>query len=68
MSVLLEFKGTSKRYDNGTLALQDVDLAIGEREFVSFHGPSGCGKSTALRMFAGLSPITSGKIIWPTTT
>ena len=39
MSVLLEFKGASKRYDNGTLALQDVDLAIGEREFVSFLGP-----------------------------
>ena len=65
MSILLELKGASKRYDNGTLALQDVDLAIGEREFVSFLGPSGCGKSTALRMIAGLSPITSGQITWP---
>ena len=68
MSILLELRGASKRYDNGTLALQDVDLAIGEREFVSFLGPSGCGKSTALRMIAGLSPITSGQIIWPAAT
>ena len=68
MSILLELKGASKRYDNGTLALQDVDLAIGEREFVSFLGPSGCGKSTALRMIAGLSPITSGQINWPAAT
>jgi NitT/TauT family transport system ATP-binding protein len=67
MSVLLELKGASKRYDNGTLALQNVDLAIGEREFVSFLGPSGCGKSTALRMIAGLSPVTSGQINWPMT-
>ena len=68
MSILLELKGASKRYDNGTLALKDVDLAIGEREFVSFLGPSGCGKSTALRMIAGLSPITSGQIVWPIAT
>ena len=65
MSVLLEFKAVSKRYDNSTLALQNVDLAIGEHEFVSLLGPSGCGKSTALRMVAGLSPVTTGKIVWP---
>ena len=65
MSALLELQAVSKRYDNGTLALQDVDLVIGEHEFVSLLGPSGCGKSTALRMIAGLSPVTSGKIAWP---
>ena len=65
MSPLLELQAASKRYDNGTLALQDVDLVIGEHEFVSLLGPSGCGKSTALRMIAGLSPVTSGKIVWP---
>jgi NitT/TauT family transport system ATP-binding protein len=62
---LLELKNLEKRYGNGTLALQGMDLAIGEHEFVSFLGPSGCGKSTALKMIAGLSPITSGQIVWP---
>ncbi|MEO5760256.1 MAG: ATP-binding cassette domain-containing protein [Mesorhizobium sp.] len=36
-------------------ALSDVDLTIGEGDFVSLLGPSGCGKSTALRLIAGLS-------------
>ena len=61
---LLALKNLEKRYGNGTLALQGMDLAIGEHEFVSFLGPSGCGKSTALKMIAGLSPITGGTIAW----
>ena len=65
MSTLLELQQVAKRYDNGTLALDGVNLAIGEHEFVSFLGPSGCGKSTALKMIAGLSPVTSGHISWP---
>jgi len=64
MSTLLELRGVGKRYDNGTLALERVDLAIGMHEFVSLLGPSGCGKSTALRMIAGLSPVTAGSIDW----
>ncbi len=64
MSTLLELKSVHKRYDNGTLALQDVNLAIGKREFVSLLGPSGCGKSTALKMMASLLPLTSGSIEW----
>ncbi len=61
---LLELKRVNKRYDNGTLALQDVDLAIGERQFVSLLGPSGCGKSTALKIMAGLLPLSSGVMVW----
>ena len=64
MTGLLELRQVEKRYDNGTLALQGVDLGIGAHEFVSLLGPSGCGKSTALRMIAGLSPLTSGEIRW----
>ena len=64
MSTLLELRGVEKRYDNGTLALERVDLAVGKHEFVSLLGPSGCGKSTALKMIAGLSPVTSGSIAW----
>jgi len=67
MSTLLELRGVEKRYDNGTLALERVDLAVGQHEFVSLLGPSGCGKSTALKMIAGLSPVTSGSINWAAT-
>ena len=64
MNSLLELHGVEKRYDNGTLALERVDLAVGKHEFVSLLGPSGCGKSTALKMIAGLSPVTAGRIDW----
>ena len=64
MPTLLELHQVEKRYGNGTLALQGMSLAVGEHEFVSFLGPSGCGKSTALRMIAGLSPLSGGEIRW----
>ncbi len=61
---LLTLDKVGKRYANGTLALHGLSLAVGEREFVSFLGPSGCGKSTALRMIAGLSPLSTGQLVW----
>jgi NitT/TauT family transport system ATP-binding protein len=54
----------SKVYANGTVALQDMSLAIPEGQFVSLVGPSGCGKSTVLRLIAGLGQLTSGSIEW----
>lgn len=44
------------------LAVSDMSLTINQGEFVSFLGPSGCGKSTALKMIAGLLPVTAGTI------
>jgi NitT/TauT family transport system ATP-binding protein len=44
-------------------ALTDVDLKIGEGEFVAVIGRSGCGKSTLLRLVAGLLPATTGQIL-----
>ena len=64
MTTLLELSDVEKRYDNGTLALERVNLKVGQHEFVSLLGPSGCGKSTALKMIAGLSPVTAGSTVW----
>ena len=64
MTTLLELSDVEKRYDNGTLALERVNLKVGQHEFVSLLGPSGCGKSTALKMIAGLSPVTAGSVVW----
>lgn len=44
-------------------ALQGVDMAVRNREFLSLLGPSGCGKSTLLRIVAGLEQATSGKVL-----
>ncbi|PWU61274.1 ABC transporter ATP-binding protein [Micromonospora globispora] len=52
----------SKRYPDGTVAVQDVDLEIADGEFVILVGPSGCGKSTTLNMIAGLEDISSGEL------
>ena len=44
-------------------ALHDVDLTIGQGEFISLIGPSGCGKTTLLRVIADLEPISSGTVL-----
>ena len=49
---------------NGTPVLLDINLAIGEGEFVCLLGPSGCGKSTLLRLLAGLETPSSGHLSW----
>jgi NitT/TauT family transport system ATP-binding protein len=62
---LVALRGVAKLFANGTQALADLDLAIGRHEFVSLLGPSGCGKSTALRLIAGLTRVSRGRIEWP---
>jgi NitT/TauT family transport system ATP-binding protein len=62
---LIRIDHVSKTYQNGTVALADVNLAVGSGEFLSLLGPSGCGKSTLLRMIAGLGAPSSGTIVWP---
>jgi multiple sugar transport system ATP-binding protein len=58
----IEFINVSKRYGDGTEAVRNLDLAIGDGELMILVGPSGCGKTTALRMIAGLEMITSGEL------
>ena len=50
----------TKVYPDGTEAVKALDLEVADGELVVFVGPSGCGKTTALRMVAGLEPITDG--------
>ena len=44
------------------VAVNDLNLAIDDKEFIVLVGPSGCGKTTALRMLAGLEEITKGEV------
>src|SRR6202023_2618907 len=53
----------TKRFPDGALAVDAVNLDIADGEFVILVGPSGCGKSTTLNMIAGLEDITSGELL-----
>ena len=59
----VEFRDVWKVYDEGTIAVRELDLEIADGELMVFVGPSGCGKTTALRMVAGLEEITAGDIL-----
>jgi multiple sugar transport system ATP-binding protein len=52
----------TKRYPDGALAVDKINLDIHDGEFVILVGPSGCGKSTTLNMIAGLEDITEGEL------
>ncbi len=57
----LDVVGASVGY-GAVIAVDAVDLTVGESEVVALLGPSGCGKSTLLRAIAGLEPLTAGRI------
>ena len=61
---LVSLHGVAKTFQNGTLALENLNLVVRQGEFLSLLGPSGCGKSTALRLIAGLSAPSAGTIRW----
>jgi multiple sugar transport system ATP-binding protein len=58
----IAYESVSKVYPDGTQAVHDLDLEIGDAELMVLVGPSGCGKTTALRMLAGLEEISDGEI------
>src|SRR3954453_9953668 len=60
----VSLRAVGKRYANGVTALDRLDLDVRPGEFLSLLGPSGCGKSTALRIIAGLSVPSSGRVAW----
>jgi multiple sugar transport system ATP-binding protein len=58
------FEQATRRYsDSARPAVDNLDLEVGDGEFVVLVGPSGCGKTTSLRMIAGLEAVDSGRIL-----
>jgi multiple sugar transport system ATP-binding protein len=58
----ITFEDVTKVYPDGTEAVSELSLEIGDGEFMVLVGPSGCGKSTALKMVAGLEGVSSGTV------
>ncbi len=57
---IVEFRDVTKRYGDGPLVLDTVNLTVFRGDFISLIGPSGCGKSTLLKLVAGLNPPSTG--------
>ena len=58
----VRLQGVTKAFGD-LVAVDDLDLDIGEGEFFTLLGPSGCGKTTTLRMVAGFEEPTSGTVL-----
>jgi ABC-2 type transport system ATP-binding protein len=59
----LELRGLTKRYDDGTLALEDFDLKIPSGAFFGLLGPNGAGKTTLISAVCNLLRITEGDVL-----
>jgi NitT/TauT family transport system ATP-binding protein len=59
---IVELHDVTKRFGDGPVVLDRVNLTAQTGDFISLIGPSGCGKSTLLRLIAGLSPLTGGAL------
>lgn len=60
---MIQFSKVDKIYQNGTVALKDINLKIKAREFVSIVGPSGAGKSTLIKLLIAEEKPTNGQIV-----
>src|ERR687891_368912 len=61
MALAVEVRGLKKHYHHGDVpAVDGVDVATAEGEYLVLLGPSGCGKTTLLRTIAGLEEATAG--------
>ncbi len=58
----VSLRNVTKRFDDGTVAVNKVSFELPDGEFLVIVGPSGCGKSTTLRMIAGLETASDGEI------
>ena len=57
----LELRGLTKRYEDGLLALDAVDLTVGDGEFFGLLGPNGAGKTTLISIICNLVLPTAGE-------
>ncbi len=60
---IIKLKGISKSFDDEKI-IDNMDLYIRDKEFITFLGPSGCGKTTTLRIIAGFLQPDSGEVIF----
>ncbi len=60
---MIRLESVTKRYDDGTLAVDGLSMEIGDGEVCILIGPSGCGKTTTMRMINRLIEPTSGTIL-----
>ena len=60
---VVEIRGLRKSFDGKSFALDGIDLATDEGEYLVLLGPSGCGKTTLLRTIAGLEQPTEGEVL-----
>ena len=60
---MIEFKAVTKRYPDGTVAVDNLDLVVDAGKITVFVGPSGCGKTTSLRMINRMIDPTGGTIL-----
>ena len=63
MTPALELRALTKRYDDGTLALENFDLEIPQGAFFGLLGPNGAGKTTAINAVCNLIRITGGEVL-----
>ena len=61
--ILVSFENVQRTFDGETLVVKDLNLEIGNGEFLTLLGPSGSGKTTTLLMLAGFESITHGDIL-----
>ncbi|MFD1052081.1 ATP-binding cassette domain-containing protein, partial [Kibdelosporangium lantanae] len=60
---MIEFRDVTKRYPDGTIAVDKLNLTVDAGAITVFVGPSGCGKTTSLRMVNRMIDATSGSIL-----
>ena len=60
---IIELVDITREFEDGVVAVDNINFYVRKGEFITFLGPSGCGKTTTLRMIAGFDKPTSGKIL-----
>lgn len=63
MTELIKVEGASKKFSNGVVVFDGLNLEVTEGETLCILGPSGCGKTTLLRAMHGLLPLDGGSVL-----